>query len=87
MVVAAILKNPKPEVVGRAHTCRMILYYLRSICTNFGALDQRVLKSSKFGAKPLDYYTVQRCSIQALRSPPVILLCYGLNLAQCQSSI
>ena len=55
MVVAAILKNPKPEVVGRAHTCRMILYYLRSICTNFGALDQRVSKSSKFGAKPLDY--------------------------------
>ena len=44
MVVAAILKNPKPEVVGRAHTCRMILYYLRSICTNFGALDQRVTK-------------------------------------------
>ena len=55
MVVAAILKNPKPEVVGRAHTCRMILYYLRSICTDFGALDQRVSKSSKFGAKPLDY--------------------------------
>ena len=59
--MAAILKNTVPGVVGRAPHQIMFLYDLTDKYANFGALDQRVTISSKFGAKPPDYYDIPGC--------------------------